>query len=174
MASAARLDEPSAKEAPFGDDKDEWWKAYHTEMTANNTNGTWAEIDESDIPAGTYPLPSRLLFKLKRNGVHKCRLVAGGHRQKDGIDYSETFAPVVNLTVATVYKASEDTTRYLELVGSLLHAARFTRPGLSNAVAFATRFCPHPGTEHFEMLQLTKDVGLSLGGSHALRLRLGW
>ena len=42
-------------------------------------------------------LPSKYVFHIK-NGGPKARLVALGCRQLYGIDYLETFAPVVKLT----------------------------------------------------------------------------
>lgn len=42
-------------------------------------------------------LPSKYVFKVK-NGKPKVQLVAMGCRQTHGIDYNDTFAPVVTLT----------------------------------------------------------------------------
>ena len=44
-------------------------------------------------------LPSKWIFTLKRKSdgeiiKYKARIVAGGHRQRAGVDYKETFAPV--------------------------------------------------------------------------------
>ena len=41
--------------------------------------------------------PSKYVFKVK-NGKPKVRLVALGCRQIEGIDYTETYAPVVSLS----------------------------------------------------------------------------
>ena len=35
-------------------------------------------------------------FKIKRNGVFRARLVACGYSQIPGIDFNESFAPVIN------------------------------------------------------------------------------
>jgi hypothetical protein len=35
-------------------------------------------------------------FKVKRNGIFPARLVACGYREVPGIDFSESFAPVLN------------------------------------------------------------------------------
>ncbi len=42
-------------------------------------------------------LPCKYVFRVK-DGAPKVRLVAMGCRQIHGVDYSETFAPVVSLT----------------------------------------------------------------------------
>ena len=36
------------------------------------------------------------MFKVKRDGTHRARLVALGYSQVPGIDFTEIFAPVVN------------------------------------------------------------------------------
>jgi hypothetical protein len=75
-------------------------------------------------------------------------------------------------------KASpEDVTRYQEIVGSLMHLARFTRPDISTAVGIAARFASNPDSGHFEMLerilgylQSTSTLGLLLDGSAPLNI----
>jgi hypothetical protein len=52
---------------------------------------------------GMKVIPSKWVFKLKRDSEgrinrYKCRLVAGGHRQKYGVDFEETFAHVSKAT----------------------------------------------------------------------------
>lgn len=55
---------------------------------------TWKLID---YKKGMKVLPSKYVFKIKENKP-KVRLVALGCRQVSGIDYNETYAPVVTMT----------------------------------------------------------------------------
>jgi Reverse transcriptase (RNA-dependent DNA polymerase) len=39
---------------------------------------------------------NKWIFKIKRNGIFRARLVACGYSQVPGIDFQESFAPVIN------------------------------------------------------------------------------
>lgn len=77
-----------------------WKAAMQEEIESLNSNKTWAI---TDLPAGRKPISSKWVFKLKKNTDgeivrYKARLVVKGFSQKKGIDYEETFAPVVRYT----------------------------------------------------------------------------
>ena len=52
--------------------------------------------EKTDIPSNRRLIGSKWVFKKKRNGVYRARLVALGYSQIPGVDYSENFAPVIN------------------------------------------------------------------------------
>lgn len=67
------------------------------ELKSHDENKTWTL---SNLPPNRQPIKSGWVYKLKRdeNGhiiKFKARLVAKGYSQSYGIDYDETFAPVV-------------------------------------------------------------------------------
>ena len=67
------------------------------EMDSIHQNGTWIL---EPLPQGRQPLSTRWVFKAKQNAegkIIKCkaRLVVQGCEQCQGLDYKDTFAPVV-------------------------------------------------------------------------------
>jgi hypothetical protein len=70
-----------------------WQAADRVETDAILQLGTW-ESGVCVLPAGKQALPTHFVRNLKRDGRYKSRLVAGGHKQRPGVDFNETFAPV--------------------------------------------------------------------------------
>jgi hypothetical protein len=73
-----------------------WQHACDEEMTSLSEHGTWELVEPQP---GVRPLPCMWVFKVKydANGNlerHKARLVVKGFMQREGIDYTEVFAPV--------------------------------------------------------------------------------
>ena len=56
-----------------------------------------------ELPPGRRALGVRWVFTLKDSGLKKARLVAQGFRQKEGIDYQETFAPVIRYDSVRIF-----------------------------------------------------------------------
>ena len=78
-----------------------WKAAADSEMKAHELNKTWMY---SKLPAGKKALKSRWVFTIKQkpDGTierYKARLVVKGFLQVYGIDYNETYAPVIRMEV---------------------------------------------------------------------------
>lgn len=76
-----------------------WVDAMNAEMEALNRNGTWVL---TNLPPGRKPIGCRWVYKIKYKSTgeidrYKARLVAKGYNQREGVDFYETFSPVVKM-----------------------------------------------------------------------------
>jgi len=88
-------DPTSVAEAKASQDK--WEKAMDAEMASLQANNVWELVNS---PTNQKVIGSKWIFKRKLNadGVvewYKARLVVQGCSQKYGLDYEETFIPIV-------------------------------------------------------------------------------
>src|SRR2546423_8675010 len=83
-------------EALSSPQSDKWLEAVHQELHSLTKNGTWHLVYR---PRGRKVIDTKFVFKLKDsetlNPRYKARLVAQGFSQIPGIDFTDTFAPVV-------------------------------------------------------------------------------
>ena len=80
-------------------DKDEWVKAMNSELTSLASHKVWEIVDR---PKDHHVIKSKWVFTKKFNtdgslNKYKARLVAVGCSQRPGIDYVETYSPVVKM-----------------------------------------------------------------------------
>lgn len=84
-----------------------WKEAIQSEFESILQNHTWELVD---LPPGCKPLTSKWIFKrkMKTDGTvdkYKSRLVICGNRQKEGLDYFDTYSPVTRITSIRVILA---------------------------------------------------------------------
>src|ERR1044072_3314296 len=97
LLSLVSLIEPTSVDEAFLD-KD-WVLAMEEELNQFSKNDVW---DLAKKPKGDHVIGTRWVFRFKLNEKgevvrNKARLVAQGYSQQEGIDYTETFAPVARL-----------------------------------------------------------------------------
>ncbi|KAK4384556.1 Retrovirus-related Pol polyprotein from transposon TNT 1-94 [Sesamum angolense] len=98
--------EPSSyEEALKTVDSEKWIKAMNEEIKALHDNNTWTLVPK---PKDASVVDCKWIFKIKQENNtsrFKARLVAKGFTQKEGIDYTEIFAPVVKYTTVRIILA---------------------------------------------------------------------
>ena len=87
----------TVKEALTRHDSAAWKLAMSTEYEALMENKTWVLVD---LPPGKKPIKTKWVFRTKRGVTgeiesYKARLVGKGYAQRKGVEYEETYAPVI-------------------------------------------------------------------------------
>jgi hypothetical protein len=80
-------------------DAEQWKRAMQDELDSLIKQNVWSLVK---LPLGVKAIKSRWVFKIKLGSDnqpirYKARIVAKGFQQQYGIDYNETFAPVVKI-----------------------------------------------------------------------------
>ena len=86
------------KEAMDSNDSNKWIEAMNNELSSHEINETWSVVDA--VPKGKTTISGRWVFKIKTDIndqiiKYKARWVARGFEQEEGVDYNETYAPVI-------------------------------------------------------------------------------
>ena len=77
-------------------DRYKWRSAIQKEFNDMESKKVWEIVKKEDIPKDRRCIKCKWIFKMKRNGVFRARLVACGYSQIPGIDFNESYAPVIN------------------------------------------------------------------------------
>ena len=87
-----------------------WRDAITKELNGLMSRGTWHYVYLDELPKGTNLMGCHYVFTVKRlsDGAiekFKCRLVANGNMQKQGVDFDRIFSTVVKITTIRVVLA---------------------------------------------------------------------
>ena len=129
-------DNPSYTEAMSSAEADYWIKAMQIEITQLVKQETWHPVDRKDVPSTENGSRRKILngtwaFKLKRlpDGTaskYKARYCVRGDQQTEGVDYFETYAPVVQWSTVrlllTMILANDWTTRQVDYTNAFAQA----------------------------------------------------
>jgi Reverse transcriptase (RNA-dependent DNA polymerase) len=76
-----------------------WREAIGVELAKMMTYKVWRKVKRHLNPNNRKCVKCKWVFNIKRNGVFQARLVACGTSQTPGIDFQESYSPVVNDTI---------------------------------------------------------------------------
>jgi hypothetical protein len=105
----------------------EWRMAMREELNALIQNHTWTLVPR---PKHTNIVGNKWMFRIKRHpdgtvNCYKARLVAKGYTQQSGIDYQETFSPVVIFTTVRAVLSIATTLQWticqIDILNAFLH-----------------------------------------------------
>ncbi|CAL2277125.1 unnamed protein product [Prunus armeniaca] len=125
VCNISRLVEPSSYEQACHDPH--WVAAMNSELQALEDNHTWSLVP---LPPGHRPIGSKWIFRIKYHSdgsvdCYKARLVAQGFNQREGIDFTDTFAPVAKLITVryllTVAAARKWSLHQMDVQNAFLH-----------------------------------------------------
>jgi Reverse transcriptase (RNA-dependent DNA polymerase) len=81
---------------PNSKDRELWRAAITKELGDMDDKKVWEIINKEDVPEGRRTIKCKWIFEIKRIGIFRARLVACVYSQIPGIDFNESFAPVIN------------------------------------------------------------------------------
>ncbi|QRW18725.1 integrase core domain protein [Rhizoctonia solani] len=124
----ATSNNPTTEEALLGPDADKWKAAMEQEIATLEKQGTY---NTSTLPPGRKAMGCRWVLTIKQNKEgqpiqYKAQLVVQGYSQQPGIDYGQTFAPVVRLdsirTLTSLANQNNWDIQQLDVTSAYLHA----------------------------------------------------
>ena len=82
--------------SPIEEERNKWQAAIRKEIRSMINIGVWRKIDKMKIPENRRLIGNKWVFKIKRDGTYRARLVALGYSQIPGVDFTDNFAPVAH------------------------------------------------------------------------------
>ena len=78
------------------EERENWLEGVRKELANYEKRGVWRIIRKDKVPPGRKLIGSKWVFKLKRDGRYRSRLVALGYSQIPGVDFKDNYSPVVS------------------------------------------------------------------------------
>ena len=72
-----------------------WREAIKKEFENMEKNHVWRVTNKTYVPENRRLLGAKWVFKVKKNGIFKARLVTQGFSQIPGVDHQDSFSPVI-------------------------------------------------------------------------------
>ncbi|GKD11635.1 putative ribonuclease H-like domain-containing protein [Tanacetum coccineum] len=143
-----------------------WVEAMQEELLQFKLQQVWKLVD---LPNGKRAIGTKWVFRNKKDerGIvirNKARLVAQGHRQEEGIDYEEVFAPVARIEAIRLFLA------YASFMGFLVYQMDVKSAFLYGTIKEEVYVTQPPGFKDPDHLDKVYKVVKALYGLHqALR-----
>ena len=77
-------------------ERNSWRTAIRKEMRSMIDREVWKNTERNKIPNDRRLIGNKWVFKIKRDGTYRARLVALGYSQIPGVDYTDNFVPVAH------------------------------------------------------------------------------
>jgi len=78
------------------EERQKWLDGVTKEFSDLERRQVWVKKKINDIPPNRKLIGTKWVFKKKRDGRHRSRLVVLGYTQVPGVDFTDNFAPVIN------------------------------------------------------------------------------
>jgi len=81
---------------PDEEEREKWQEAIKKEFSDMITRKVWRYTSRRKVPTDRRIIGNKWVFKRKRNGVYRARLVGLGYAQIPGVDHKDNFSPVIS------------------------------------------------------------------------------